>query len=103
MERSWPEGIPDGRREFLMKDIFGNNIKTGDIIALGVRSGNVGDLVLRVVVDASNRKVRGLSGGTGKLGEGNTKFVKLEIGQLQNELGYKILDVAYKFRKESKE
>lgn len=85
-----------------MKDIFGTEVKTGDIIALGIRSGNVGALTLRVVIDPKTRKVKGLSGGTGNLGENNNSFVKLETSQLQNELGYKILDVAFKARNETK-
>lgn len=84
-----------------MKDIFGTKIKKGDIIALGVRSGNVGDLVLRVVLDPETRKVKGLSGGVGRLGEYNNSFVKLDTGQLQNELGYKILDVAFQERQKN--
>lgn len=82
-----------------MKDIFGTKVEAGDIIALGIRSGNVGGLTLRVVIDPETRKVKGWRGGTGRLGEHNNSFVKLETSQLQNPLGYQMLDMASEEKK----
>lgn len=76
-----------------MKDMLGTEVKDGDIIAIGMRSGNVGALALRVVIDADRRKVKGRFGGIGTLGEWNNNFIKLETSQLQNKLGYEMLDV----------
>lgn len=42
----------------LMKDILGREIKVGDIVAHGTRSGNSGDLNVKIIADTKMTKER---------------------------------------------